>query len=94
MTAGTQSLRSADSRMIKARSAASAIEQLLGSVVEIGAGGLVIAEIAIRVWRRDLALRIRAAAGLVGRKLALDAVPVAGNARRGDRVFGATNICE
>ncbi|HEY2244278.1 MAG TPA: TRAP transporter large permease subunit [Xanthobacteraceae bacterium] len=33
--------------MIKARSAASAIEQLLGSVVEIGAGGLVIAEIAI-----------------------------------------------
>ena len=47
MTAGTQSLRSADSRMIKARSAASAIEQLLGSVVEIGAGGLVIAEIAI-----------------------------------------------
>lgn len=47
MTAGTQSLRSADSRMIKARSAASAIEQLLGSVVEIGAGGLIIAEIAI-----------------------------------------------
>ena len=33
--------------MIKARSAASAIEQLLGSVVEIGAGGLIIAEIAI-----------------------------------------------
>lgn len=49
MTAGTQSrfLRSADSRMIKARSAASVIESLLGSVVEIGAGGLVVAEIAI-----------------------------------------------
>jgi tripartite ATP-independent transporter DctM subunit len=49
VTAGTQSqsLRSADSRMIKARSAASTIEQLLGSVVEIGAGGLVVAEIAI-----------------------------------------------
>ena len=49
MSAGTRSqfLRSADSRMIKAKSAATAIESLLGSLIEIGAGGLVVAEIAI-----------------------------------------------
>ena len=49
MNAGTQSqsLQSADSRVIKARSTAAAIESLLGSLIEIGAGGLVVAEIAI-----------------------------------------------
>jgi tripartite ATP-independent transporter DctM subunit len=49
VSAGTrsQSPRLADSRMIKARSAAAAIESLLGSLIEIGAGGLVVAEIAI-----------------------------------------------
>jgi tripartite ATP-independent transporter DctM subunit len=49
VSAGTQpqSPHLADSRMIKARSAAAAVESLLGSLIEIGAGGLVVAEIAI-----------------------------------------------
>ena len=49
MTAGTQSqaLVSANSRIIRAQSAAAAIESYLGSLVEISASGLVVAEIAI-----------------------------------------------
>ena len=49
MTAGTQSqtLESANSRVIRAQSAAATIESYLGSLIEIGAGGLVVAEIAI-----------------------------------------------
>jgi tripartite ATP-independent transporter DctM subunit len=49
VSAGTQSqsLHTAGSRIIKARSGAAAIESLLGSLVEISAGGLVVAEIAI-----------------------------------------------
>ena len=49
MTAETQSrsLRTANSRTIKARSVAAAVESHLGSLIEIGAGGLVVAEIAI-----------------------------------------------
>ena len=49
MTAGTQSqaLVSANSRIIRAQSAAAAIESYLGSFVEISASGLVVAEIAI-----------------------------------------------
>ncbi len=49
MTAGTQSqaVQTTNSGLIKARSAIGAIESVLGSLVEIGAGGLVVAEIAI-----------------------------------------------
>src|SRR6516162_5059533 len=49
VTAGTQSqaLVSANSRIIRAQSAAAAIESYLGSLVEISASGLVVAEIAI-----------------------------------------------
>ncbi|MGO8924835.1 MAG: TRAP transporter large permease subunit [Xanthobacteraceae bacterium] len=49
MTAGTQSqtLESANSRVIRPQSAAATIESYLGSLIEIGAGGLVVAEIAI-----------------------------------------------
>ena len=49
MTAGTpsQALESANSRMIRTQSAAATIESHLGSLIEIGAGGLVVAEIAI-----------------------------------------------
>ena len=49
MSAGTQSqsLQSTGSRIIKARSGAAAIESFLGSLVEISAGALVVAEIAI-----------------------------------------------
>ena len=49
MTAGTQSQAfvSANSRIIRAQSAAAAIESYLGSLVEISASGLVVAEIAI-----------------------------------------------
>jgi len=49
VTAGTQSqtLESANSRVIRAQSAAATIESYLGSLIEIGAGGLVVAEIAI-----------------------------------------------
>jgi len=49
VTAGTQSkvFASASSRMIRAHSAAATIESQLGSLIEIGAGGLVVAEIAI-----------------------------------------------
>jgi tripartite ATP-independent transporter DctM subunit len=47
--AGTQSqtLQTVNSGLLKVRSATAAIESLLGSLVEIGAGGLVVAEIAI-----------------------------------------------
>ena len=49
MTAGTQaqSLEAASSRMIRAQSVAATIESHLGSLTEIAAGGLVVAEIAI-----------------------------------------------
>jgi len=49
VTAGTQSQAfvSANSRMMRAQSAAAAIESYLGSLVEISASGLVVAEIAI-----------------------------------------------
>ena len=49
MSAGTQSqsLQTTGSRIIKARSGAAAIEVFLGSLVEISAGALVVAEIAI-----------------------------------------------
>jgi len=49
VTAGTpsQALESANSRMIRTQSAAATIESHLGSLIEIGAGGLVVAEIAI-----------------------------------------------
>jgi len=49
VTAGTQaqSLEAASSRMIRAQSAAATIESHLGSLTEIAAGGLVVAEIAI-----------------------------------------------
>jgi tripartite ATP-independent transporter DctM subunit len=49
VTAGTQSqvFASANSRMIRAQSAAATIESQLGLLIEIGAGGLVVAEIAI-----------------------------------------------
>jgi len=49
VTAGTQSQSygTSNSRAIKARSAAARIDSLFGSLVEIGAVGLVIAEVAI-----------------------------------------------
>ena len=49
MTAGrqTQALQTTNSGWFKARSAIAVIESVLGSLVEIGAGGLVVAEIAI-----------------------------------------------
>jgi tripartite ATP-independent transporter DctM subunit len=49
VTAETQSrsLPTANGRVIKARSVAAAVESHLGSLIEIGAGGLVVAEIAI-----------------------------------------------
>jgi tripartite ATP-independent transporter DctM subunit len=47
VTAQSQALQRTDSGLIKARSAIAAVESVLGSLVEIGAGGLVVAEIAI-----------------------------------------------
>jgi tripartite ATP-independent transporter DctM subunit len=49
VTAGTQSqsVQTTNGRTIKARSAAATIESLFGSLIEIGAAGLVVAEIAI-----------------------------------------------